>query len=103
MTKRRKTRKEKIIADLQRKLQKSPQISTPDSTFTLQSQNDVLKKYLSSPLPLKRQIKTDTLSYAFIRHDLLKTVTLTTGILTFELLLYFILKNHMVTLPMVGY
>lgn len=91
MPKARKTRKEKIIADLNRKLQ-------------LQGTKEVFL----SPLPERGQkiasaafetIVIAKHAYPYLVHDLRKTALFTGGILAAELSLFYLLKSHIFNIP----
>ena len=86
-----KTRQEKILADLRRK----------NFVYTLENKN------LPSMINLQDNISktniADVSSYSYIRHDILKTSLLTASIIGFQIILFIFLKNHIIVLPMVSY
>ena len=80
MGKRRKTREEKVIADLRRKVY-SLEVQKPSKTI----QN----------MPISTTTTTITIkSHAFLTRDIFKTGVLTGIILLTQLVLYFLLKNQ---------
>lgn len=90
MRKHKKTRKEKIIADLRRSLQ----TQATGQTFSFAPQKIIIKKAV---LPQTYAITTN--SYPYLTHDLLKTFTLTGVIITSQLLLLYFLKIHLIKIP----
>lgn len=113
MSKHKKTRQEKIIADLRRKLayQNSTQKSKP--LEKLQEKKSVAENKLMTPhfqyqtkppeINIGSQKTTNSNKYPYLKHDLLKTGILTGSFLIAEFLLFFILKNHFINLPMLNY
>ncbi len=85
MRKRRRTRKEKIIADLHRKLQ--------TQSIPISSSQQVKKTYKPTMLPHSTTVLPNN-SYQHLFHDLLKTTLLTTGIIALELLLFIAQKKQ---------
>ncbi|CAN5156007.1 hypothetical protein BH09PAT1_BH09PAT1_3710 [soil metagenome] len=84
MAKKRKTRSEKIAGDIrQQKLSSSP---TPSLSISL---NDIG----INPQPIKTN-PTHSISheYEFVKHDLIKTSTITGAIILVELVLFFVVK-----------
>ena len=89
MGKRRKTYKEKVIADLRRKV------------YSLEAQKP--SKTMHN-MPMSTTATTVTISsHAFLTRDIFKTGILTGIIVLIQLILYFLMKNHILTLPMVKY
>jgi len=80
-----KTRKEKIIADYRHQVY-------------------ILK---NKDLPLNNDatttIGTESYSNTYILNDILKTGILTGSIIAAQIALFFLLKNHVITLPIVKY
>jgi|GEM_PF-2380313 len=103
MSKRKKTRQQKIISDLRRKTQ--PQSSHPEkpeqSKPTLPSYSFQVSSMNSSESVSKNDITAT--SYPFLIHDLKRTGILTFIFIAAELLLFFLLKQHIVKLPMISY
>ena len=94
----RKTRQQKIIADLHRKLQLQKQPVAETHTFTKPTVNK------ATLLPLQNvHIFAMDSSFQYVAHDLLKTLFLTIGIIAIELILLFTLKNHIIVLPIVRF
>jgi len=96
MGKKRKTYKEKIIADLRRKLysqdsQKANSLEAKEPKIML----DVPYHTATVTVPIN--------SHIYLSKDIFKTGILTGAILFLQLVLYFLLKNHVLVLPMVRY
>lgn len=96
----RKTKQEKIITDLHRKLHAQSQsapssrhVSSPSSTYTYKSRN-----IDSSP-----NVITSSTNLSYIKHDLLKTTIVTSTIVLSQLLLLYLLRSHIIMIPMVRY
>ena len=97
MAKQKKTRQEKIIADLRRQLaltERKPSFSIPPSTSLKPQQ-----KYIVPIVP----IKTISLTNSYLLPDLTKTTLVTSAILAGELVLFFLLKKQILILPMVKF
>lgn len=101
MGKHKKTRKEKIIADLRHQLYSFKHQDFP-------SQNSSIIKPIN---PQEKQVLSNinsfanTLinSYPYLKHDVLKTLILTMSIVAFQILLLLILKRHIIVLPGIHY
>ena len=96
MGKRKKTYKEKIIADLRRKV------------YGLEGQNSFsLQTKETKPMrniPIHNTVLTTTINpHPYLTKDILKTGILTGIILLVQLILFLVLKNHILILPMVKY
>lgn len=94
MSKHKKTRQQKIIADLRRQLILGG--GYPQSPLVFAKPKEVKNNYLEV-LPTST---TSLQNYPYIKRDLLKTVLLTGSIVVVELLLSFLLKTHLIKLPM---
>ncbi len=81
-----KTRKEKIIADYRHQ------------AYTLGN-----KTFTPSPEIETIMVNKSPYSYAYVLPDVLKTGLLTFSIVAGEIILFFLLKNHIIILPMVKY
>lgn len=113
MSKHKKTRQEKIIADLRRKIayqnptQKTKSLEKPQENKSISENKPITTHFLYqtklSGTNIKSQKITNSNKYPYLKHDLLKTGFLTTSFLIIELLLFFVLKNHFVKLPMLSY
>lgn len=89
MSKRKKTRQQKIIAELKRKVQ--PQAAAqPQPILSTSPQYNIHVTAPHTPTHYSSS-HTYTLPAHLIRHDLLKTCTITGGILFFEIVLFIIL------------
>lgn len=89
------TKQQKIIADLHRKLSLQNATATPSVTLTDLPSVSVKKTHTRPYGP--------TMTITHIATDLRKTLILTTLIIAFQFLLYFLLRNHIVSIPMVRY
>ncbi|MDO8582979.1 MAG: hypothetical protein Q7R51_00425 [bacterium] len=81
--KHKKTRKQKIIADLNRNVYalKNINISSHNLITTNERNN----------------------SYSYVLHDISKTGFLTIAIISLELILFFVLKKHILSIPNLNY
>ncbi|OGH37512.1 MAG: hypothetical protein A3B44_02875 [Candidatus Levybacteria bacterium RIFCSPLOWO2_01_FULL_38_21] len=89
----RKTRKQKIIADLHRQL------------YTLKSREASSLK--SEEAPKRQEIPSissaDTKVYSYLIKDISKTAVVTTAIIIGQFIFFFLLKNHLVKIPGLNY
>ncbi len=92
MGKRRKTYKEKLISDLRRKVYNPEGLNT--ASFAPEKKNPVL---------LQNQAQLDQSQYPYLLKDISKTAILTASIIAVQILLFFVLKKHIVVLPGVTY
>ena len=85
--KHRKTLKQKIISDYRHHI------------YTLEDRN------FSTPSPTitNTLINSSSHSYSYVLSDVSKTAILTIFIIIGELILFFLLKNHMIVLPEISY
>ena len=81
-----KTLKQKIIADYRHK------------EYILENKNTPLNVSTSHV-----SVNKNSYSYAFILQDVVKTGLLTASIIAAQLVLFFLLKNHIITLPKISY
>jgi len=97
MSKKRKTRKEKIILQLKRQLgqQKTPPASVLEPKFKL-SQEAIPNQSQIKPMEAKEEKKVDSSVFSdnlkLNKKDLLKTLILTLLIISFEVVLYLKLR-----------
>ncbi len=97
MSKKRKTRQEKIILQLKRQLgqQKTSPASVLEPKFKL-SQEAISKQPQSQPLEAKEEKRTDSSAFSdnlkLNKRDLLKTLILSLLIISFEVVLYLKLR-----------
>lgn len=96
MAKRKKTRQQKIIADLRRKLQMEKRSVSSEMILDVKHGKDI-------PVKTSQDVKPALSKYPYLMHDLYKTGILTGGIIIAQLVLLFLLKNYIVVLPMVRY
>ena len=93
----RKTKQQKKLADLRR--HQTLQRSTPSVSLSdLPSQKKSVT-YQISPSPTTNA----TFTHAYLTSDLKKTGHVTFIVLAAQILLYYLLKNHILTLPNVSY
>ncbi len=91
MGKQKKTREQKIIADLRRKLD-------------MQSKKEPTFEFKPSPQrPIQPSLITKTIAYPYLLGDLLKTITLTGAIVGAEIILFFLLKKQILLLPNISF
>lgn len=97
----RKTRQQKIIADLRRKLhsQQKSTVSLYTNDQKLENANQVYK--LTTPSMTTGRI--DTITYSYLRQDIIKTLFVTTVIIGLQIVLFLLLKNHILVLPVLTY
>lgn len=99
MSKKRKTRQQKMIADLRRKVSSpsSPKNETPSSlpAQSLQSYEYVIQK--------PQQAIATTSTYSFEIKDIYRTSILVAFLIGAELVLFFLLKGKVITIPMLIY
>ncbi|MBI2431181.1 MAG: hypothetical protein HYV39_04150 [Candidatus Levybacteria bacterium] len=91
MNKHKKTRKEKMLADLHRKLQFQKQAQTFSTLST------------STYVPQQSMAITTSRPYSYLMYDLIKTSILTTGIIVGEFFLFYFLKTHIIKIPNLAY
>lgn len=89
--KRRKTRQEKIIADLRKKLEnKNPELaSSHEHNHTTYSVPQHLLKKKNTPLS---KVSPTSQTYTYVFQDLKKITLVTTSLIVAELILYFVLQ-----------
>lgn len=109
MAKHKKTKQQKIIADLRRKLQYENQTtlskkpSTEQAIFTHAKTTNLPKEFSFKKPSENLQNRIVNNNYPYLKHDLFKTGILTGSIVFAQLFLFFLLKNHIIILPMVKY
>ncbi len=108
MAKFKKTKQQKIIAQLHRKLQlQSRLISKPHENIEKEVLENIVEKDLVSK-HANTSIQTKTLpiapeSVAYVYKDLMKTAILTSAVTLSQLAFFFLLKKHILILPMINY
>ncbi|MDP2637733.1 MAG: hypothetical protein Q8P26_01580 [Candidatus Levybacteria bacterium] len=80
--KHKKTRKQKIIADIHR------------NVYTLEGNTVSINPVTSA---------NNSASYSYVVRDISKTGLLSLSIIVTEIILFFLLKNHIITLPNLNY
>jgi hypothetical protein len=97
MAKKRKTREQKKLAGLHHNFTHALNSQIPPAVKIQIQAKDVISP-LSKP---NQQISTN--KYPYLVKDLSKTGALTLGILAFQIILFVLLKNHIATIPGIGY
>ena len=100
MSKKKKTRQQKIIADLRR------QVTTTHTDFSSNEGHQPTVLYTptqKSIYTMNTNKQAYTISYSDISHDLSKTSLLTFAIIAFDMVLFFLLKNHFIRIPFVQF
>ena len=100
MSKLKKTRQKKMIADLHRKLHQQQSISSV-STPEQKTHYTYTMKHIQAPTAIHTTTTITNLS--FIKHDLIKTAFVTGAIISLQILLFFLLKAHIIKIPMISY
>ena len=97
MAKKRKTREQKILADLRHNFRHTfvSQVA-PTERIQTQPKNIISSSYRPNP-------QTSTNAYPYLVKDLSKTGILTLCILAFQIVLFALLKNHILAIPRIGY
>lgn len=96
-----KTRQQKIISDLHRKLQL--QSSSHSSEIDTVSKPNHVQFSYSHALHTSSKTKPLIMNLSYVKHDLYKTVFVTFTIIAAQLLLLYLLKAHLIILPIVSY
>ena len=99
MAKKRKTREQKILADLRHSFQHNsisvaPLAGKTETTFSTNAPSVVRGKTAST---------TTLTAYPYLAKDLAKTAILTLAIFAFQIILLALLKNHILIVPGIGY
>lgn len=95
MAKTRKTRKQKLLADLHRKSQ-MPIVPSASSAFVTTSV--ILPEIVSAPYAI-----IAASNQAFVARDLKKTLVVTLTIVAFEVVLLLLLKSQIISIPNLWY
>ena len=105
MAKKKKTKQQKIIADVRRQLFKKNL-----SNHKIEEKNPTVEKITPQINTQKKDLttapsqeKNDINNYAYLMHDLRKTATLTGSIITLQILLYLSLTHKILVLPGLSY
>lgn len=102
MSKRKKTRQQKIIADLRRQVQTTGK--TAPNTGDESAHEDkiyVIPEKFTSPKNISEQTYSTPYEHTHLQKDLRKTMILTTSIVVCELLLFFLMQNRIIPSPFV--
>lgn len=91
MAKKRKTRQQKIMAD---RRQMSPQLHKPSPSLPVFQEAIEAASPVQNPVskPEKSHVSLTTKEYDYVRHDLIKTGSVTGAIILAELVLFFVLR-----------
>lgn len=107
MSKHHKTRNQKIISDLRRKLQT---VNSPTVNHIVYPEKSIQERKVS--LSGNRSIQFGNTSYKsgsyvdlapYLYRDLMKTALLVSSIIAAQFILFFLLKNHVIALPIAGF
>ncbi len=90
MAKHRKTLKQKLAAE------------THHKTYSFKSQNIILPNALVNKTETVLPVNSSNL-YPFLISDFKKTCILTLSIVTFQIVLFFLLKHHVIVFPGINY
>ncbi len=101
MAKKKKTKQQKIVADLRRQLLKK-NLSNKNETPVVKSVRDDKKPLIEEP-QIKVVKKETNFNYSYLTHDLKKTAVLTSSIVALQIILYFALTNKILILPGLSY
>ena len=106
MSKRRKTRQQKMVADLRRQVASSS-LTQPISiqhTPSLHIEKHESSRSISIPTTSYKPTSQSTLiDSRILKRDLYKTTLLSGTLLLVEVFLYFLLKSHILKLPFIAY
>ena len=96
MAKKKKTREQKILADSRHNF---------SHTFTSQAPfTGKIQAQITSPILTQRTQNTVVLNqYPYLVKDLTKTAILTAGIFVFQIILWTLLRNHVLLIPGISY
>jgi hypothetical protein len=102
MAKKKKTRQQKIIADLRRQINASQTKSAPVER-KIEKHEQPVRAAITLNLPKvnlseNKQTTGTFVNMSYLLKDLQKTSILTASIIAFQLILLFVLKNHVITL-----
>lgn len=103
MSKKKKTKQQKIIAELRHKITSQNQFNYQPS-LNNESSKDQKPQEANKSFSFSTSIKTSSAlkpsaSISFTYHDLFKTGILTGSIIAFELILFVLLQKHILVLP----
>lgn len=101
-----KTRKQKVIADLHRQLYSlKSQAFINSQPLQEEKSTDSPKIETVSPVVLNKPLQSNltTTIFPYLRKDMSKTGILTMSILALQFILFFLLKSHILKLPGIVY
>ncbi|OGH03115.1 MAG: hypothetical protein A2798_01655 [Candidatus Levybacteria bacterium RIFCSPHIGHO2_01_FULL_37_17] len=87
MSRKRKTREQKKLADIRH------QFNHPSPRLT----------YDANPTIVQSEIKVQLNAYPYLKKDLIRTALLSSTIIGLQIILFLILKNHLIKLPGISY
>ncbi|MGA2967962.1 MAG: hypothetical protein ABSD69_02230 [Candidatus Levyibacteriota bacterium] len=96
MAKKRKTREQKILADLRHNFKHTFTSQTPPA---VRIQTQIVPSLANQTTPKVTALN----QYPYLIKDLTKTALLTAGIFIFQLILFTLLKNHALIIPGISY
>jgi len=99
MSKAKKTRQEKVIADLRRRLQSTSPSLSPDKGHVQQVIPQKSFSYVHSSAASVTKNYSFQIIHPSLLHDLTKTTVITSTIVFTELLLYYLIQTKAITLP----
>lgn len=107
MAKHKKTKEQKKIADLRRRLQFQTEKNTINnearkSLYSIETTNQPKRESIYS---FKHEIKNKAsiINYDYVMEDLKRTGILTGSVIAAQLVLFYLLKTHILSLPMVKF
>ncbi len=98
MNKKRKTRREKVLADLHRRLN-----ATKLNSYTAREELKETKTETTTLEPQLAEPKITVSNYPYLIKDITKTAWVTALIIAFQIFLLLMLKIHVITLPGISY
>lgn len=101
MGKRRKTYKEKLVAELRRKVYSLEGLKT--ASLEPEKKNQQANKPLSPVVVLQNPALLGQNQYSYLLKDISKTGILTLSIIAIQIILFIILKSNIVSIPGINY
>lgn len=101
MSKRKKTKEQKIISSLHRQLEIHSQQAAPSSRHIVSSPSTY--SFKAKPSHAQKTVSLPVSDLIHVKHDLIKTTLLTSSIVAAQLVLYYLLKTHLITIPLIRY
>lgn len=101
MSKHKKTKEQKIISSLHRQLEIHTQQAAPSSRHIVSASSTY--SYKAKPSHGQKTVSLPASDLAHVRYDLIKTTLLTSSIVAALLVLYYVLKTHLIAIPLISY